>query len=323
MRAPPLSSGWLCVLLPFALLPGPGCSDLEDDDLGEVAENEIPEALRGTIAPQRGYLDGKSIEFYRFGTFIPADTTWFPTYTEFPGLPVGKMYVFESALPLPDAGAQFPIVDTLPEQAGYSDFFEVVLVEDPGDVAPNTIKSRATLLRAGYPLTSTGKVVNCPLVGREAALGATSGKALAQTLRIDLWYRGRRTNCFLVDGGAALVGSAGSPAFDVSETPITSEIVEYRVLASVVYAFGTKAYSGADLVSGIPVPGNDVFKAGPSSSSYSPLVKIWDVTVPSDYLVGQVTSVASLFPVEGFTDPRIVERSPDAFCNCPIVTAGK
>jgi hypothetical protein len=303
------------------------CADpYVDDDEGEVPLDEIPYERTKTIPIHQGYVDGKPVEFYRLGNFVPADTAWFPSYTKFPGMPVNDLYVWitneggKAAFKLDHP--QTPIIDTLPEQAGYSDFFEIVGVDAPDDYTANDIKSRATLLRAGYDLIRTGRVVNCPLVGPEAKLEPSKGAATAEHPMIELWYRKQKVRCLLIDGGAHLTAKGGK-VFKVSGQQITDKVSEFRVAATEVYALRAAAFSGPDLVSNIPVPGNDIFLHLPGSNNYSPLTKIWDVTVPSDYKVGQLGSHADLFPIPDFTDPRIEERSPDAFCNCPIVRVGK
>jgi hypothetical protein len=303
------------------------CADpYVDDDEGEVPLDEIPFERTRTIPIQKGFMDGKPVEFYHLGDFVPADTDWFPSYTKFPGMPVNEMFVWVTT----EGGKavfrldhpQTPIIDTLPKQAGSSDFFEIVGVDAPDDYAANDIKSRATLLRAGYDLIHTGRVVNCPIVGPAAKLEPPEGAALAEHPVVDLWYRKQKVRCLLMDGGVHLTQKGGK-VFKVTGQEITDSTSEFRVAATEVYTLRSSAFSGPDLVSNIPVPGNDIFRHLPGSNTYTPLTKVWDVTVPSDYQVGQLVSYADLFPIPDFTDPRIQERSPDAFCNCPIVRVGK
>jgi hypothetical protein len=291
-----------------------GCSTLVDDDAGAVSESEIPFDRRDEIPLQRGFLDGQAVQFYRLGAFVPTETTWFPRYDKFPGMPVREMYVWPDASGAPALdGEQRPIIDTLPRQASASDFFELVLVR-PAGVGANDIKSRATLLRSGFTLERTGKVVNCPVVGAQATLGGAAG---SRYRKLTLWYRNKSVRCLLLDGGP------GVPAPKISVTPLGSGRSELQVTAGEVYSLRSSAFTGADQVTAIPVPQNDVFRVGLASPDYTPLLKVWDVTVPSDYLAGQVRSTADLFPVPGFVDPRIAARTPETFCNCPLVSADK
>ncbi|MCC6752237.1 MAG: hypothetical protein IT371_31600 [Deltaproteobacteria bacterium] len=314
---------WSLVLAVFALSTvSAGCVGLVDEDEGTVPNAEIPFYRLGRIAAQQGYVDGKIVEFYPLSTFVPADASWFAKYEKFPGMPVRELYVFAGPDGKPSVDqAQLPIVDTLPKQARSSDFFEIVLVKPPAGYQANDLKSRATLLRADYPLERTGKIVNCPAVGPDATLGPTKSGVLGEYRKLRLWYRKQLVHCMLLDGGRALIGARGAPSGRVLTTRVEAGREEQRVAAAEVYTLRSAAFSAADRVSGIPVPGNDVYRYAPGAAEYSPLTKIWEVAVPSDYQAGQLVSYKHLFPIEGFTDPRITERAPEAFCNCPIVTA--
>ena len=250
------------VLALVALLGAGACDTLVDADDGLVSENEIPVERRGTIPLLHGYLDGKAVEYYRVGQLVPDETDWFPSYDKFPGMPVRELYVWPDAAGAPSfQGGQRPIVDSLPRQASASDFLEIVLVKPPaGAATPNDIKSRATLLRAGYELTRTGKVVNCPIVGKDGKLG---GAPASHYPKLELWYRKKTTSCILLDGGPNV------PAPKTFSTPIGSGgRNELRVAATDLYTLRSTAFSGADLVSAIPVP--------PGWASY---MKIWALPV--------------------------------------------
>jgi hypothetical protein len=307
--------------LSLLLLIAPGCGDPFDEDEGTVADTEIPIERRGTIPLRQGYLDGQPLAFYHLGSLVPSELTWFPRYEKFPGIPTRELYVFADAAGKPSLeGEQRPIVDHLPLQAGASDFLEIVVVRPPPDYRANDIKSRATLLRAGHTLERTGLVVNCPLTGARAALG---GSPPAGARKVSLWYRKKSTQCILLDGGLQLGVPGGLPPPKKFITAVASDRSEVRVAPGEVYLLRANAFSGADLATAIPVPKNDIFRYAPGHAEYTPLCKVWDITVPSDYLVGGLTSHGDLFPVPGFTDPRITARSPEAYCNCPIVKVGK
>lgn len=75
-----------------------------------------------------------------------------------------NIYVLHHAgepTPVPD---QLPIVDYIPGDHGYSDFWRVVRVDVPADYVANTATSSAELNRQGWPLTVTDTIVNCPVV---------------------------------------------------------------------------------------------------------------------------------------------------------------
>jgi hypothetical protein len=314
-------------LVTLGLLLTAGCSTLVDEDEGEVLITEIPFARQGAIKASRGYVDGKPVEFFNMGTFVPGNSSWFPAYDKFPGMVVNPIYIWAGAKGLPSLDTpQLPIIDTLPLQAQYADFFEVILVSPPADYVDNDIKSRGTLLRSDLELTATGWVVNCPVVGPKMTLSRYDSKANSWVTtnvggyrKIKVWYRKKVAYCYLMDGARRLVGQSGAPDFKINSTRLGGASGnQLEVPAGEVYTMTTSAFTGADLQSGIAVPGNDIFLYKPGQKEYTPLVRIWEVAVPSDYKLGQLTSRDDLFPVPGFDDPRITERSPEAFCNCPI-----
>ena len=299
-----------------------GCGGFVDEEEGKVPTTEIPLELQGTIKLHKGYLDGEAVEYYRFGTFHPADADWFPEYDKFPGMPVHPIYIWagDNGKPSIDLD-QYPIIDTLPLQARYTDFFEVVVVTPDASEQSNDIKSRGTLLLADYSLARTGHVINCPIVGEKAKLQTSVNKARNSYRRIQVWYRKKITHCMLMEGGSALI-AGGAPSPMIFRQKISAARTEYRVAAAEVFALKSSAFSGADLVSNIEVPDNDIFRHGPGSKEYTTLGRVFDVTVPSDYKVGQVASHADLYPVPDFTDSRIVERKPAAIFNSSIVYVG-
>lgn len=309
------AAGWLAA----AAVCG-ACGGYVDEDEGPVPEDEIPFELRGPIKVNTGYLGGKSVEYYNMGVFVPASSSWFPSYDTFPGMPVRKMYVFLDGAGERATEPQYPIIDTLPKQARYSSFFELVEVRPPDDYQANDIKSRGTLIKAGYAEGGeTGLIVNCPVVGRDAVLGPASSNA-AQYPRLKVWYRRQLAHCMLMDGGRHLLARGAHIFRPFVDTEATHGVTEYRIPAIEVHTLLTRAFNGADRVSNIPVPGNDIFQHSPGTAAYSPLMQIFEVTVPSDYKLGAKSSYQQLYPLgDEFDDPAIEERDPEAFCNCPIV----
>ena len=325
IAAAPRTTAWAISLVASVSLAGvslAGCSELDDDE-GPVRLEEIPLFRQGTIPVGPGFSAGRPIELYDFGGFLPAEAGWFPAFEEFPGMPVNPIYVFvdESGAPI---ASQKPIIDHLPKQAGYSDFLEIVEVTAGGDYRDNQIKSFATLIRIGeeesFTFTPTGKVINCPVVGPDAELAPPVGKALWKTTRLELWFRKQSTHCLLADGGEALL-EGGAPALTVFSAPV-GDRTELRVPAREIYLLAANVFGGEDRVSAVPVPNNAIVRYPPDATEYSPLSQAFRVTVPSDYVIGQLTSYDDLFPVPDFTDPRIEELSPQVYINAPMIAVG-
>ncbi len=59
---------------------------------------------------------------------------------------------------------QLNIVDVIPGDAGYSDFWHVHKVTVPANYVANTLTSVAEVMSSGYPIERTDLVVNCPVV---------------------------------------------------------------------------------------------------------------------------------------------------------------
>ncbi len=99
------------------------------------------------------------------------------------------------------------IIDTVPGQADYSAFWRVNLVTVPADYEPNSIRSAQDVLDAGFEITQTDMVVNCPVteVASEVTSVPSSGVAGPEGGGSTTWY-------YIVGGLAALgllAGGAG------------------------------------------------------------------------------------------------------------------
>lgn len=102
---------------------------------------------------------GDRIEYYDFGL-----STGFT-------MPAYRL-VDAEGVPIP---GQLPLLELLPGQPGYSDFWQVTEVEVPLGYVANTITSVAELKEAAYPEQLTLEVLNCPVVSSDSV--ATEGEA--------------------------------------------------------------------------------------------------------------------------------------------------
>lgn len=80
---------------------------------------------------------------------------------------------------------QHNVVDVVPGDEGYSDLWAVMLVTVPADFEADSIHSQEQLDAAGYEITPTPLLVNCPIVPAESTF--EGGESLVQG-----WYRGER-----------------------------------------------------------------------------------------------------------------------------------
>ena len=135
------------------------------------------------------------------------------------------------------------VVDVVPGDPGYSDFWRTRVVEVPASVAAGAL-TRADQLR-GYPHTDGDEVIDCPIV----PVGSKARKAEPRTL----WYRGHQVTCLRFGAPLALAGG--------------------KVPTSPIYVtFGSE---GFQTEGGTPQTHNVVFSV-PGDLDYSPL---WDVHI--------------------------------------------
>lgn len=83
---------------------------------------------------------------------------------------------------------QLNIVDAIPGQAGYSDFWQVIKVTVPKNYVANTVTSLDEIRANGFRVEPTTSIVNCPIVP-EGSIARLSISGAEQTLTHG-WYRG-------------------------------------------------------------------------------------------------------------------------------------
>ncbi len=224
------------------------------------------------------------------------------TYYNFDVLPTvpAPIYVFFSGGT--EVAGQLHVIDALPGDPGYNDFWLVNMVTVPSGYVANSITSLAGITAAGYPVTPTKMLVNCPVVpaGSTAKLRYTSeSSALVRG-----WYRDQIVNYFSFDEHALTTTSGGA----VPTAPI---LVTFNIDPS-----PTNAMSGAP--SGFMVePGtlqtHNVIADLPAASAYSPL---WTVTAYEDSSFSAVSNLAT-----GNQAP--VAAADIANVNCPVVAVAE
>jgi hypothetical protein len=84
---------------------------------------------------------------------------------------------------------QLPIVDYIPGDHGYSDFWRMVRVDVPADYVANTATSSADINRAGWAFTVSDTIVNCPIVPLGST--ATRRRGTEGTALHRGWYKGQ------------------------------------------------------------------------------------------------------------------------------------
>src|SRR5438105_13772396 len=157
---------------------------------------------------------------------------------------------FQATSPSTPVAGQRNIIDTIPSQPGYSDFWRVYKVLVPDGYVANSIRSLGEAVASGYTIQETNTIVNCPVVNPNASIAGSSPSLVSG------WYRNR--DVFYFDEGTR------SPA----EGPV--------VVAAPIYAF---FHSDGTAVAGQ----RNVIDALPGNANYSDLWTAVTVVVDVSY----------------------------------------
>ncbi len=188
---------------------------------------------------------------------------------------------FQAASPSTPVAGQANIIDTIPGQPGYSDFWRVHKVLVPSSYVANTIRSFEEAVASGYTIQVTNTTVNCPVVNVNAT---TPGTVSAKTTG---WYRDRVV--FYFDHGPR----SPSLGFIVQSAPI--------------YAFF--------YTNGTSVPGQrNVVDVRPGDTGYSDLWKVTKVVVGASYVVNSLKSASAIM-----ASTQVTLQPTSMFVNCPVV----
>jgi hypothetical protein len=213
-----------------------------------------------------------------------------------PTVPAPIYVLFRAGEDKPVPG-QLNIVDVVPGDQGYSDFWQVHQVTAPSSYVANTVTSKAELVSAGFSVRPTDTLVNCPIVpeGSKAALRVGGGS----TALMAGWYRGKTVAYFSFEE-KALTGSA---------VPLSPIYVAFNVNPDQTGGgpgSGFKAESGSAQT-------HNVVATLPSDATYSPL---WLVNVYDN------AAFASVGDLSTATAARQLGAGV-AKVNCPVVAVGQ
>ncbi|HEV2480654.1 MAG TPA: hypothetical protein VGS79_13350 [Puia sp.] len=225
--------------------------------------------------------DGKVVQYYNFDIqpTVPA--------------PIYAFYQDDST---PVRG-QNNIVDVIPGDPGYNDFWQVFKVTVPAGYVANSVTSYQEIMAKGYPVQATNTLVNCPIVpnGSTASLRYEQSSAPGLTLG---WYKDSVVYYFNFFEKTLTVTAGGQ----VPVAPI-----------DVCFNINPNQPNGGPASGFKTVPGtvqtHNVISAIPSDPGYSPL---WAVAVYDNSAFGNVKDWNSAMAA-----PVLV---PDAGnVNCPVV----
>jgi hypothetical protein len=139
----------------------PGPNEAIDFDM-------IPAFITKGLGP-----NGEMTEYYNFDVMSTVPAPIFVLFREGEDMPVE---------------GQLNIVDVVPGDDGYNDFWLVNKVTVPGGYVANTVSSRSEILQQGFQITPTTIIVNCPIVPK----GSVARKRFLESESADLtrgWYK--------------------------------------------------------------------------------------------------------------------------------------
>jgi hypothetical protein len=250
------------------------------------ANNGLPAANTAINFDQAPFITkgkgptGQNVEYYNFDV-QPVDPA-----------PIYVLFKEGSDSPVPD---QLNIIDVLPGETGYNDFWLVNKVIVPSNYQANEVASFAEIQARGYPIEATTMIVNCPVVPE----GSTAAKRLAgeSTGLNKGWYKEKIVSYFTFNE-KAITASGG-------KVPTSPIYVCFNINADEV---GGGPPSGFKVETGT-MQTHNVVATVPSSGSYSPL---WLVNA---YDNAEFEDVSNLSTAQGATGTNL-----GATVNCPVVS---
>ncbi len=192
---------------------------------------------------------------------------------------------------------QLNIVNVIPGDAGYNDFWQVNKVTVPADYVANVVTSYQEIMTNGYAIEPTMTLVNCPIVpeGSTATMRYTSNES-NQLVRG--WYKGKIVFYFsFFEKDLMATGTNMVPTADI--------LVSFNINPGQP---GGGPPSGFKTESGT-MQTHNVIAALPEDSGYSPF---WDVDVYDNADFNMVMDWQSA------TNATVLGTGV-ALVNCPVV----
>lgn len=202
-----------------------------------------------------------------------------------PNVAVPILVFFQASSPSTPVAGQRNIIDTIPGQPGYSDFWRVYKVLAPSGYVPNSIRSLADAVASGYAIEETGIVVNCPVVNPGATI---QGSSATPTVG---WYRGREVSYF--DHGAA--------------SPAEGSIVGDAPIYAFFQADGTSVAGQRNVIDALP-----------GEPGYSDLWRVVKVVVDAAYVPDSLRDARSILAASEVGQVSL--ETTAIYVNCPVVS---
>lgn len=230
---------------------------------------------------------GEMVEYYNFDVLPVTSAPIFALFKKGESTPVS---------------GQLNIIDVVPGDAGYNDFWHVNKVTVPSDYVANSITSVQEIMDWGFPIEKTNMIVNCPVVPE----GSTANLRYNPSESTELmkgWYKGKLVFYFTFEEKMLTVTppASGSPTVPTSDILVTFKINPDMPGGGPSSGFVTENGS---------MQTHNVVQTIPTDANYSPF---WDVDVYSNADFNKVYDWMSASNAE-------LLGSGVALVNCPVVS---
>lgn len=227
---------------------------------------------------------GQTVEYYNFDV---QPTTPAP------------IYVFFKDGQTASVPGQLNVIDVIPGDNSYNDFWQVYKVTVPDNYVANTISSAQEVVNSGYRIERTNSLVNCPVVPK----GSTAVKRFTteSNALIRCWYKNKVVYYFNFGEKSLSTTASGL-------VPLIPIYVSFKINPDQPNGgpdSGFKTETGTDKT-------HNVVSALPADAGYSPL---WTVVVYDNSNFNAVTNLTTA------TSPMTTILIPNAGnVNCPVVS---
>ncbi len=239
-------------------------------------------------------VDFDTPPFVTTGLGPHGETVMYYNFDVQPTIPAPIYVLYRAGESSPVAG-QLNIVDVIPGDPGYNDFWQINRVAVPADYTPNSIGSLQALKDAGYAATPTNTIVNCPIVPD----GSTAQHRLSgsDTGLHQGWYRNKIVTYFNFTEAPLMVTADG-------RVPVSPIYVTFNVNPGMANGGPSSGFKMAAM----SMQTHNVVATLPGQKGYSPL---WSVSPYDNMYFDKVMKLDSVM------DSMVLAQGV-ADVNCPI-----
>ncbi|WP_210416859.1 hypothetical protein [Echinicola soli] len=230
--------------------------------------------------------DGEMVEYYNFDVqpITPA--------------PIYILFKEGESTPVAD---QLNIIDVIPGDEGYNDFWLVNRVTVPSNYVANTVTSVEGIMAEDYAIEPTETIVNCPVVPDGSTASKRFGNGEEPGL-IQGWYKDMLVYYFTFSEKSLVSTSMGSQA----AVPVSGILVTFNVNPDMAGGGPTSGFA----TEGSTLQTHNVIETLPTDDAYSPL---WSVSAYDNAFFNSVYDWPSAMEAT-------VLGANVALVNCPVVS---